>query len=130
MGGVDAETASANKRSIHMHFGTKEELFDMVVADSMAELAAAVSIDAGHLPGYAGALFDQVEQRPHAWDTASWSLKAPQAETGHESFTGRRAAVTAAVADSSSRPGHADQAQRRPVPAGKVPPTTNERCPW
>ncbi|CAM3736247.1 hypothetical protein KIPE111705_22240 [Kibdelosporangium persicum] len=33
-----------------------------------------------------------------SWDTASWSLKAPQAENGHESFTGRRAAVAAAVA--------------------------------
>jgi hypothetical protein len=31
-------------------------------------------------------------------DTASWSLKALQAETGHESFTGRRDAVAAAVA--------------------------------
>ncbi|WP_344591611.1 TetR/AcrR family transcriptional regulator [Actinomadura vinacea] len=150
-----AETAAANKRSIYMHFGTKEELFDKVVADSMVELAEAVSIDAGHLPSYAGALFDRLEQRPHvrrlylwaglerqrpieaevkeyrrnvaaikaaqeaghvradipaielmamviamviSWDTASWSLKALQAETDHESFTGRRAAVIAAVA--------------------------------
>lgn len=149
-----AETASANKRSIYMHFGTKEELFDKVVADGMAELAEAVSIDAGHLSDYAGALYDRLEQRPHvrrlylwaglerqqpidveveqyrrnvaaigaaqeagriradipaielmamvialviSWDTASWSLKALQAETGHESFTGRRAAVTGAV---------------------------------
>lgn len=150
-----AETASANKRSIYMHFGTKEELFDMVVADSMVELAKAVSIDAAHLPSYAGELFDQLERRPHirrlylwaglerqqpidaevkeyrrnvaaitatqeagevrtdipaielmamvialviSWDTASWSLKALRAETGHESFTGRKAAVAAAVA--------------------------------
>jgi hypothetical protein len=33
-----------------------------------------------------------------SWDTASWSLKALRAETGHESFTGRKAAVAAAVA--------------------------------
>jgi AcrR family transcriptional regulator len=149
-----AETAKANKRSIYMHFGTKEELFDKVVADSMSELAEAVSIDAGHLPDYAGRLFDRLEQRPHvrrlylwaglerqqpidaeveeyrrnvaavkaaqdegrirsdipavelmamvialviSWDTASWSLKSLQAETGHDS-SGRRAAVTAAVA--------------------------------
>ena len=150
-----AENAAANKRSIYMHFGTKEELFDMVVADSMSELAAAVSIDAGNLPDYAGALFDRLEQRPHvrrlylwaglerqqpvdaevkeyrrnvaavqaaqeagrvrsdipatelmamviavviSWDTASWSLKALQAEVDHESSAGRRAAVAAAVA--------------------------------
>ncbi|MEW2397081.1 hypothetical protein [Streptomyces sp. NPDC046862] len=33
-----------------------------------------------------------------SWDTASWSLKALRAETGHASFTGRKAAVAAAVA--------------------------------
>ncbi|HEX6339782.1 TetR family transcriptional regulator [Umezawaea sp.] len=150
-----AENASANKRSIYMHFGTKEELFDRVVADSMSELAQAVSIDAGHLPDYAGALFDRLRQRPHitrlylwaglerqqpidaevreyrrnvtaieaaqdagrvrtdipavelmamvialviSWDTASWSLKALQAGTGHDPVDDRRAAVTAAVA--------------------------------
>ena len=150
-----AENAAANKRSIYMHFGTKEELFDKVVADGMSELAEAVSIDAGHLPDYAGALFDRLRQRPHitrlylwaglerqqpidaevaeyrrnvtavqaaqdagrirsdipaielmamvialviSWDTASWSLKAIGSETGHDSFTDRRAAVTAAVA--------------------------------
>lgn len=150
-----AENASANKRSIYMHFGTKEELFDRVVADSMSELARAVSIDAGRLPDYAGALFDRLRQRPHitrlylwaglerqqpidaevreyrrnvtaikaaqdagrvrtdipavelmamvialviSWDTASWSLKALQAGTGHDPVDDRRAAVTAAVA--------------------------------
>ncbi|WP_233159765.1 TetR/AcrR family transcriptional regulator [Actinophytocola xanthii] len=150
-----AETAAANKRSIYMHFGTKEELFDRVVADSMVELAEAVVVDARQLPGYAGELFDRLEQRPHvrrlylwaglerqqpidveveeyrknvaaigaaqqagevrddipatelmamvialviSWDTASWSLKALASETGHDSFTRRRTAVTAAVA--------------------------------
>ena len=135
-----AETAAANKRSIYMHFGTKEELFDKVVADSMVELAEAVSVDAGDLPTYAGELFEQLErQQPIdveveeyrrnvaairaaqdagevradipalelmamaialviSWDTASWSLKALQAESGHDGFTGRKAAVAAAVA--------------------------------
>ncbi|GGX69745.1 TetR/AcrR family transcriptional regulator [Streptomyces minutiscleroticus] len=154
-----AENAAANKRSIYMHFGTKEELFDMVVADSMVELAQAVSIDASDLAEYAGELFDQLEQRPHvrrlylwaglerqqpvdaevaeyrrniaaieaaqaagrvrtdipatelmamtvalvmSWETASWSLKALQTQTGPASFAPRRrdaiaAAVTALV---------------------------------
>ncbi|MCG8916514.1 TetR family transcriptional regulator [Actinokineospora sp. PR83] len=68
-----AEAAAANKRSIYMHFGTKEELFDRVVADSMAELAQAVSIDAGHLPDYAGALFDRLRQRPHIKRLYLWA---------------------------------------------------------
>ena len=68
-----AETAAANKRSIYMHFGTKEELFDKVVADGMSELAEAVSIDAGHLPDYAGALFDRLRQRPHITRLYLWA---------------------------------------------------------
>ncbi|MFH8805106.1 TetR/AcrR family transcriptional regulator [Streptomyces sp. NPDC017936] len=68
-----AEKAKANKRSIYMHFGTKEELFDMVVADSMVELAKAVSIDASSLPEYAGELFDRLEQRPHVRRLYLWA---------------------------------------------------------
>ncbi|KAA0916010.1 TetR/AcrR family transcriptional regulator [Streptomyces apricus] len=163
-----AESAKANKRSIYMHFGTKEELFDMVVADGMSELAAAVAIDAGDLSGYACALYDRLEQRPHirrlylwaglerqqpidaevaeyrrnvaairaaqeagrirtdipaldlmamvialviSWDTASWSLKALQAEqtdqadSGHTSPAGgHRAALAAAVTTLTRQP--------------------------
>ncbi|MFI1485502.1 TetR family transcriptional regulator [Streptomyces sp. NPDC020747] len=40
-----AETAAANKRSIYVHFGTKEELFDIVVADSMVKLAQSISFE-------------------------------------------------------------------------------------
>ncbi len=68
-----AEQASANKRSIYMHFGTKEELFDRVVGDAMAELGRAVAIDAGDLPRYAGALFAQLEQRPHVRRLYLWA---------------------------------------------------------
>lgn len=68
-----AETAAANKRSIYVHFGAKEELFDMVVAGSMQELAAAIPVDAGDLPGYAGELFDRLEQRPHVRRLYLWA---------------------------------------------------------
>jgi AcrR family transcriptional regulator len=68
-----AEQASANKRSIYMHFGAKEELFDRVVGDCMAELARAVAVDAGDLPRYAGALFDQLEMRPHVRRLYLWA---------------------------------------------------------
>ncbi|MFF9203222.1 TetR family transcriptional regulator [Streptomyces sp. NPDC014986] len=68
-----AENAKANKRSIYMHFGTKEELFDKVVADSMSELATAVAIDAGNLPDYAGELYDQLERRPHVRRLYLWA---------------------------------------------------------
>lgn len=68
-----AEQASANKRSIYLHFGTKEELFDRVVGDCMAELAAAVVVDASDLPRYAGALFEQLEKRPHVRRLYLWA---------------------------------------------------------
>lgn len=68
-----AETAAANKRSIYMHFGTKEELFDKVVADSMLKLARSASFDAGDVPGYAGELFDRLEQWPHIRRLYLWA---------------------------------------------------------
>ena len=74
-----AATAAANKRSIYMHFGTKEQLFDMVVADGLLELAEAVPFDAARLPDYAGDLFDRLEQRPHVRRLALWAaLERPQ----------------------------------------------------
>ncbi|WP_250006617.1 TetR family transcriptional regulator [Actinoplanes sp. M2I2] len=74
-----AEAASANKRSIYMHFGTKEELFDMVVGQSLLELAEAVPFDAARLPRYAGELFSRLEERPHVRRLALWAaLERPQ----------------------------------------------------
>jgi AcrR family transcriptional regulator len=74
-----AANATANKRSIYMHFGTKEELFDMVVAGSLLELAEAIPFDAGSLPGYAGDLFDLLEQRPQIGRLTLWAaLERPQ----------------------------------------------------
>ncbi|WP_229372794.1 TetR/AcrR family transcriptional regulator [Umezawaea beigongshangensis] len=93
-----AETAAANKRSIYMHFGTKEELFDLVVAQSMSELADAVVIDAGDLPAYAGALFDRLRQRPHITRLHLWAGLERQRPVDAEVHEYRRnvAAVQAA----------------------------------
>jgi AcrR family transcriptional regulator len=74
-----AETAAANKRSIYMHFGTKEQLFDMVVAGGLLELADAIAFDAGNLPAYAGDLSDMLDQRPHLRRLTLWAaLERPQ----------------------------------------------------
>lgn len=69
-----AKTARANKQSIYMHFGSKEELFDMVVAQSLMELADAVPFDATALPDYAGALFDMLDTRPDVIRLTAWAL--------------------------------------------------------
>ena len=74
-----AETAVANKRSIYMHFGTKEQLFDMVVAAGLLELAEAIPFDADNLPRYAADLFDLLGQRPHVGRLTLWAaLERPQ----------------------------------------------------
>lgn len=93
-----AETAEANKRSIYMHFGTKEELFDKVVADSMLKLAESISFDDSHLPGYAGALFDRLEQWPHIRRLYLWAgLEREQpVDVEVEQYRKRVAAIAAA----------------------------------
>ena len=63
-----AKKAHANKQSIYMHFGTKEDLFDLVVADSLLDLADATPFDAAAIPQYARALFDMLAARPHVTD--------------------------------------------------------------
>jgi AcrR family transcriptional regulator len=82
---------AADKRSIYMRFGTKEELFDKVVADGMSELARAVSIDAG-------ALFDGLRRRPHITRPHLWAGLERQRAIGAEVDEYRRnvAAVEAA----------------------------------
>ncbi|ORI25583.1 hypothetical protein BJI47_02905 [Rhodococcus sp. 1168] len=37
------QTTGANKRSIYVHFGPKEELFDLVVARTLAEMPGWIS---------------------------------------------------------------------------------------
>jgi AcrR family transcriptional regulator len=68
-----AENAAANKRSIYMHFGTKEELFDKVVGDTFLELAESIPFGDDHLVGYAGDLFDRLEKWPHVRRLYLWA---------------------------------------------------------
>jgi len=68
-----AEHASANKRSIYVHFGAKEELFDLVVGQSLLELADIVPFDPTGLPGYAGELFDVLQDRQDIVRLTTWA---------------------------------------------------------
>lgn len=67
-----AEAAAANKRSIYVHFGNKEELFDLIVERALAELADAVPFTPEDLPGYAGALFDYFLANQQLLRLAAW----------------------------------------------------------
>jgi AcrR family transcriptional regulator len=95
-----AENARANKRSLYVHFGAKEELFDLVVAQSLMELADAVPFDATALPVYAGALFDILQERPDVLRLTTWAaLERPQPiEAEVDSYRSKIAAVREAQA--------------------------------
>ncbi|MET8696033.1 TetR family transcriptional regulator [Streptomyces bauhiniae] len=75
-----AEAAQANKRMIYVHFGNKDDLFDLVVANSLADLAQAVPFAADDLPGYAGRLFDYLLEHPQVLRLTGWAqLERPDA---------------------------------------------------
>lgn len=75
-----AAAAAANKRSIYVHFGSKEGLFDAALHEVISALTAAVPLTAGDLPGYAGRLFDQVLRDRAALRLTMWrQLERPSA---------------------------------------------------
>lgn len=78
-----AEAGQVNKRSIYVHFGPKGQLFDLVVAAALAEMADDVPFTAGDLPTYAGALFDYLIDRPDILRLTSWAgLERAEASPG------------------------------------------------
>ena len=84
-----ADRAQANKRSIYAHFGPKEHLFDLIVIDALASMAAAVRFDPDDVPDYAGRLFDYLLAEPDTLRLTTWAnLERPSA-TDEESQTYR-----------------------------------------
>ena len=92
-----AETANANKRSIYVHFGPKERLFQFVVDQSLAELEASVPFDAFNLPGYAGRMFDYLTGNPQFGRLFAWAQLegTPTTEGETNSYARKLAALTA-----------------------------------
>ncbi|MEU8756754.1 TetR/AcrR family transcriptional regulator [Streptomyces chartreusis] len=75
-----AKAASANKQAIYLYFGSKEDLFDAVMADRLRVLADVAPITADDLPGYAGALFDALVADPGLQRLSQWrALEFPEA---------------------------------------------------
>jgi AcrR family transcriptional regulator len=73
-GRVDAiaQAAGVNKRLIYRHFDSKAGLFDEVLADNVAQVAAAVMFTPEDLPDYAVRLFDYWMQNSSAVRLFSW----------------------------------------------------------
>ncbi|MEV4320302.1 TetR family transcriptional regulator [Actinocrispum sp. NPDC049592] len=67
-----AAAASANKQAIYAYFGSKDSLFDAVLADRISVLADTVPYTPEDLPGYAGALFDALNAAPDLLRLTRW----------------------------------------------------------
>ncbi|MDT8912939.1 TetR family transcriptional regulator [Amycolatopsis sp. PS_44_ISF1] len=95
-----AESAAANKRSLYVHFGNKDELFDLVVAKALADMAAEVPFTADDLPGYAVRLFDHLRTHPHVLRLTTWAqLERPEPSPAEiEAYRPKVAAVAEAQA--------------------------------
>jgi AcrR family transcriptional regulator len=73
-----AAGASANKQLIYAYFGSKDELFDAVVAANLERLLDEVPFDAGDLPSYAQGLVDFGREHPDLVRLARWhALQRP-----------------------------------------------------
>jgi AcrR family transcriptional regulator len=78
-----AAAASANKQAIYAYFGSKEALFDAVMADRLRILADVAPLTADDLPAYAGALFDALVADPGLQRLSQWRmLEFPDASEG------------------------------------------------
>ncbi|SMD26357.1 TetR/AcrR family transcriptional regulator [Kibdelosporangium aridum] len=78
-----AAAASANKQAIYQYFGSKEALFEAVMADRLRILADEAPLTADNLPGYAGALFDALVADPGLQRLNQWrTLEFPDASEG------------------------------------------------
>ncbi|MEC5151857.1 TetR family transcriptional regulator [Cryobacterium sp. GrIS_2_6] len=95
-----AAAAAANKRSIYVHFGPKEELFDVVIARSLEELEHQVPFDPRNLTEYAGALFDFLVANPLFGRLAAWAqLERAESSRAEIDAYARKVASLASAGD-------------------------------
>jgi AcrR family transcriptional regulator len=94
-----ASAAKANKQAIYAYFGSKEDLFDAVLTHRLGELADAVPLTPDDLPGYAGALFDALNDAPDLLRLTRWrGLERHDAAPGEvESHREKAQAIQAAM---------------------------------
>src|ERR1700761_7077700 len=72
--------AGANKQAIYAYFGSKEALFDAVLQSRLTVLADAVPFTPDDIPGYAGALFDELTSEAGLQRLTQWkALERPEA---------------------------------------------------
>lgn len=94
-----AAVAQANKQAIYAYFGSKDDLFDAVMADRLSVLADSAPFSPDDLPGYAGALFDALTSAPDLMRLTRWrSLERDDVTDGEvESHLSKALALKAAL---------------------------------
>ncbi|WP_091035981.1 TetR/AcrR family transcriptional regulator [Glycomyces harbinensis] len=65
--------SDANRAQLYAYFGSKEGLFDAVIADRVDTSTDSVSFDADDLPGWAVRLYDQNLQHPELARLIAWT---------------------------------------------------------
>ena len=97
-----AAAARANKQLIYAYFGSKEQLFDAVLATNCGPLVQEVPFDPDDLPDYVGRLFDYVIEHPEVVRLVLWAgLERPTAVAAFEadSYGTKLTALAAAQRD-------------------------------
>jgi AcrR family transcriptional regulator len=97
-----AAAARANKQLIYAYFGSKEQLFDTVLARNCGPLVQEVPFDPDDLVGYVGRLFDYVIEHPEVVRLVLWAgLERPNAVAAFEadSYGAKLKALEAAQRD-------------------------------
>jgi AcrR family transcriptional regulator len=64
--------ARTNKAQLYGYFGSKDGLFDAVIADRADRVISAVPFDAGDLPGWAAGIFDENLRHPDLVRLITW----------------------------------------------------------
>jgi len=90
-------TARTNKAQVYGYFGSKEGLFDAVIADRAGQLMAAVKFDADDLPGSAVAMYDENLRNPQLVRLLTWLRleRRPEGELGEATDHGSKLAEIA-----------------------------------
>lgn len=97
-----ANAAGANKQLIYAYYGSKDQLFDAVLATHCGALAEDVPFDAHDIPGYVGRLFDYALDHPEIYRLVSWAAlerRAAVAAFEQQSYRVKLEAITAAQRD-------------------------------
>jgi AcrR family transcriptional regulator len=101
-------TARTNKAQLYGYFGSKDELFDAVVADSVDRITNAVPFDVDDVAGWAVGLYDENLRHPELVRLTAWvRLERRPAGLLFSSYDDepKRTAVAKAQAAGQLRPG-------------------------